>query len=332
MAVFVTGGTGFLGVNLVRALVADGERIRALSRPGSPRVGLDVGNIEFVEGDVADFDSVRRGMEGCDRVFHVAGWVRITPWGRDEARRVNVVGTENICRACLELGIRRLVHTSSIAAVGHGPIDAPASEESAWNLGEISAPYYDTKLEGEHVVRRYVDRGLDAVIVNPSYIVGPFDIKPTGGRVILLIATRRMRGFPARGGIGFVDVREVVEGMRAAMDRGRRGERYVLSGENLSYAAYVRLVARVAGVPAPTFAAPYWLLWPAAAIGSVLGRFWPDRFSDANLAVLRSGYCDHYVSSDKARRELGVKSWPIEGAVADALHWFERNGYLVRMP
>lgn len=330
MAVFVTGGTGFVGVNLIRALVADGHEVRALVRPTSNRVGLDVGGVTFVPGDVTDLDSVRRGVEGCDRAYHLAGWVQITPWGLGVARRVNVEGTDNVCRACLDGGVSRLVHTSSIAAVGSGRLEAPATETTAWNLEGLRAPYYITKHDAESRVRRYVSRGLDAVIVNPSYVVGPYDIKPTGGRVILRYVTGSVPGYPSRGGIGFVDVREVVEGMRLAMERGRRGERYILNGENMSYRDYIHLIARVGGVAPPKWAVPFGLVYPAAALATALGWVSSKAFTNFNLTVLRTGYCEHYVSSAKARRELGVQQRPIETAVADAIHWFEQNGYLHR--
>ena len=235
MPVFVTGGTGFLGVNLIRSLVQDGHTVRALVRPTSPRVGLESPAIEFIEGDITDLESLRRGIAGCDRAYHLAGWVQVTPWGIEKARRINVGGTRNICQACIEHGVTRLVHTSSIAAVGHGPMNAPATEESDWNFQFLNAPYHTTKHESEQVVKDFVGRGLDAVMVNPAYVIGPFDIKPTSGEIILKVAKGKLPGYPSRGGIGFVDVREVVSGMRLAMEKGRPGERYILNGENISY-------------------------------------------------------------------------------------------------
>ncbi len=330
MAVFVTGGTGLVGVNLIRALVADGERVRALVRPTSPRRGLESERIEFVTGDITDIGSIRRGMEGCDRVYHLAGWVQITPWGRDQAWRINVDGTENVCRVCLEQEVARLVHTSSIAAVGHGSMEAPATEDSTWNLDTLRIPYYASKHAGEQVVRRYVEEGLDAVTVNPSYVVGPFDIKPSGGRVIIRVLTGNLPGFPARGGIGFVDVREVVEGMRAGMERGRTGSRYILSGQNMTYRDYLHLVARIGGVELPRRSAPYWLVWPAAFLATAAGCILPSFFTDFNLSVLRSGFCEHYVSAEKSRRELGVAHWPIDGAIASAIAWFDEWNYVRR--
>lgn len=328
MSVFVTGGTGFLGVNLIRSLVQDGQSVRALVRPTSPRVGLESSAIEFVEGDITDLQSLRQGIAGCSHVYHLAGWVQVTPWGIEKARRINVGGTQNVCRACLDLGVKRLVHTSSIAAIGHGPMDAPATEKSDWNFQFLNAPYYITKRESEQVVKDFVSQGLDAVIVNPAYVIGPFDVKPSSGEIILRVAMGKLPGYPSRGGIGFVDVREVVSGMRLAMDRGRRGERYILSGENISYGDFVRRVAKIAGVKPPRWPAPFWLLYPPVAAATLIGRVWPSKFTHFNLSALRAGFCDHYISAAKARRELGVECHPIDTAIADTLAWFRERAYL----
>ncbi len=330
MTVLVTGGTGFVGVNLIRALAADGVRVRALVRPTSSRLGLDIDGVEFVEGDVTDLASLERAAKGCEQAYHVAGWVQITPWGAEQAHRVNVLGAEKVCKACMTVGVGRLVHTSSIAAVGYGSLEKPATEEMAWNLGRLRVPYYTTKHEGEAVVRGFVERGLDAVIVNPSYVVGPFDIKPSGGRMMIQIATGRLPGFPTVGGIGFVDVREVVEGMRLAMERGERGERYILNGENISYRDYARRVARLAGVAAPKIAAPYWLLYPAALAAGMLGRLRTGVFTDFNPAVLKTAFCGHYVSGEKSRGKLGLMPRSVDSAIVDALKWFEENDYIRR--
>lgn len=330
MPTFVTGGTGLVGVNLIRALLARGESVRALVRQTSPRTGWDAAAVDCVTGDVTDIDSVRKAMAGCDRVYHLAGWVQITPWGIDQARRVNVSGTENVCRVALERKVDRVVHVSSIATIAQGSLGALATEDSPCNASRRLTPYHTTKFEAEQVVRRFIDRGLDAVIVNPAYVVGPFDIKPTSGRIIHRIATRRLLGYPARGGICFVDAREVADGLMRAMARGRCGERYLLGNENISYRDYAHRVASVAGVDPPRFALSYGLLYPAALVADTLGRFRPDLFRDFNLAVLRAGFCEHYVSAEKSRRELDVESRPIDQAITDALAWFEQTGYLIR--
>jgi len=330
MTTLVTGGTGLVGINLVRALVAAGERVRVLVRRGSRLVGLESPNIELRLGDVCDLDSIRRAMRGCTRVYHVAGWVQLSPWGMRTARAVNVGGVEKVCRVAMELGIERMVHTSSVAAIGHGPMDRPADEQTRWNLSGLNCPYFATKRAGERVVLDCVRRGLNAVIVNPGYVVGPYDVKPTSGRMILLGALGKLLVSPSRGGIGFVDVAEVVEGMRLAMSRGRCGERYILSSENLSYRDFSGRIARIARVKPPRWSAPYWLGIAPAGIATMLGGLWPAPFVELNLTVLRTCFCEHYTCSDKARRELGLKPRSIDDAIAATIDWFQSFGYLER--
>ncbi|RJP36686.1 MAG: NAD-dependent epimerase/dehydratase family protein [Phycisphaerales bacterium] len=328
MLLFVTGGTGFLGVNLVRLLTSQGHRLRVLARPRSPRIGLVSDLIDFRHGDVTDRASLAEAMDDCEEVYHLAGWVHVTPWGRRDAWRINVEGTRNVCEAALAAGVRRLVYTSSIAAIGCAAGGSPADETTPWTLGRLRIPYYDSKREAERVVQSCVERGLDAVIVNPTYVIGPWDVKPTAGRMILQVATGRQRVYPVRGGVNFVDVRQAARGHVAAMAHGRIGERYILGGENLTYRAFFERVAAMAGVPAPGWGVGYATLALPSALGSLAGRVFPHTFEDCNLSVLRSGFIEHYVTQAKAERELGVAACPIEGAIRDALAWFVEHGYL----
>lgn len=328
MPIFVTGGTGFLGVNLVRLLVSRGQRVRLLVRSHPKGPGLESDRIEFVVGDVTEPDSVLNAMRGCDQVYHLAAWVQISPWGMAQARRVNVDGTRHVCSAALRLGVRRVVHTSSIATIATGTLERPADENTPWNLHHLRIPYYVTKHESEQAVLESVRQGLDAVIVNPSYLVGPWDIKPGAGRMLIQLAMRRVPAVPARGGINFVDVRQAAAGHVLAMERGRTGERYFLGGENLTFRAYAARAAAIAGVSAPRLALPYAAMFPFALAGSMLGRLWPERFRDFNLSVLRSAALDHYASSRKACSELGFEETPVDSAIAEALDWFVENDYM----
>lgn len=327
MPIFITGGTGFLGVNLVRLLVERGERVRLLVRREPSRLGLESDLIEFVRGDVTDGDSVREGLRGCDRVYHLAGWVQISPWGWGTARAVNVEGTRNVCAAAMALGVTRVVHTSSIATTGCGTLDDPADEDSAPDEAVLKIPYYRTKLEAEKVVLEHVERGLDAVIVNPTYLLGPWDVKPTSGRMLIQTATHRVCFAPRRGGINYVDVRKAAAGHVLAMERGRRGRRYLLGGENLSFRALAGRVAAITG-PRPCVALPYSVLYPFAAGGSLAGRLFPALFRDANLSVLQAAFCEHYVRSDRARHELEYEVTSVDSAIEDALRWFVEHGYM----
>lgn len=328
MPIFVTGGTGFLGINLVRLLVDRGQSVRLLVRANSPQVGLDSDLIEMVRGDVTDAASVRAAMDGCEEVFHLAAWVQVSPWGRATARRVNVEGTRNVCSAAMELGVRRVVHTSSIATIAAGTLDDPADESTALSVRTPRIPYYETKLAAERVVLEHIERGLDAVITNPTYLVGPWDVKPSAGRILINVAIRRVRFYTSRGGINFADVRKTAAGLLLAMERGVIGERYILGGENLTYREYVRRVAEAAGVPMPRWRLSPAGMFPFAAAGSVMGRLFPRPFRDINLSVMHSAFLEHFVSSEKARRELGYEVVPVDRAIADALRWFIEHGYL----
>ena len=328
MPILVTGGTGLLGVNLVRQLVGDGQRVRLLVRSNPNRLGLESDLIEFIRGDITDEASVLRAMQGCEEVYHVAAWVQVSSWGMNDAWRINVDGTRHICSAALKLGVRRLVHTSSIAALATGSLDRPVDESTPWNLSGLHVPYYVTKRAAEDVVREYVDKGLDAVIVNPGYLIGPWDIKPSAGRMLIQLAAGRVRVAPAHGGINFADVREAAAGHIQAMQRGRTGERYFLGGENLSFRSFLTRAAAIADVAPPRIGLPFAALYPFAVAGSVLGKWMPTAFRDTNLGTLRSGFLEHYATSRKACTELGYQEVPIDRAIADALDWFADNGYL----
>ncbi len=330
MPILVTGGTGFLGVNLVRLLVSQGLRVRLLARTDSGRLGLDSDLIEFVPGDITDFGSVVNAMAGCDRVYHLAAWVRLSPWGMATARRVNVEGTRHVCAAAMRTGVRRLVHTSSIATIAAGTLENPADEETPWNLESLGVPYYVTKREAEEVVLDHVNQGLDAVIVNPSYLVGAWDVKPSAGRMLIQLVSGRVRVAPSRGGINFVDVRRAAAGLIQAMERGRSGERYFLGGENLSFRAFCVRAAAVAGVSLPRLVLPHAAMFPFALAGSALGRILPRQFEDANLGVLRSAFVEHYATSRKACTKLGFQVASIDDAIASALMWFAEHGYVPR--
>lgn len=332
MPIFITGGTGFLGVNLVRLLIARGRHVRVLVRKNSNRLGLSSDLIEFVPGDVTDATSIRRAMEGCEEVFHLAAWVQVSPWGKDTAWQINVEGTRHICSAAQDLGVRRLVYTSSIATIAAGTLEAPADESTPWNIQAEHVPYYQTKLEAEKVTLDYVQRGLDVVTVNPTYLVGPWDVKPSSGRMLIDIATGRLRFYPKPGGINFVDVRQAASGHLLAMERGRTSERYILGGENLTFQSYMDRIDQVIHTPRRRVALPFAAMYPFAAFGSLAGRVFPGVFRDVNLSILHSATLEHFVSSNKARRELSYESTTIDLAIEEALGWFVEHEYMSAPP
>ena len=326
--IFVTGATGLIGINLVRRLAVGGHRIRILARNNSPLWPFEGLNIEVARGDITDINSLHHAIKGCETVFHLAGLVVVSPFVREWAERINVEGTRNILAACRRIPIKRLIHTSSIVAVGHGPKNNPATEDSEWNLKALHNPYYDTKRRAEDLVLESVSRDqIDAVVVNPSYVFGPYDVKPSSGHLIRLIAANRANLYPL-GGINVVGVDDVVSGHISAWQRGRSGERYILGAENLSYRELMNMIADRFGTRHPSIPLhPAWTTLLGLS-GDLLGRFWPKAFSDINSQFFRISRIGHYVSSAKAIRELGYQPHPIGEAIDAAIQWLRANKML----
>lgn len=218
----VTGATGFFGGNLARALCERGSRVRVLVRRGRP-LALAGFDYQVVEGDLADPRAVERALAGCRRVYHAAAsvtfWCR-TPRDRDAVRRVNVEGTRSLLQAAAAAGVERVVHVSTVDAIGLPPPGQVANEETNWPPGRIDNIYAATKREAEAVA---LGASVDTVVVNPAFMLGPFDTKPTSGRLLLPLLRSPVVVCPSRGGNNFVHVQDVVAGTMAAMEKGRMG-------------------------------------------------------------------------------------------------------------
>ncbi len=324
MRAFVTGGTGFIGANVVRALLAQGFKVRALVRPNSDRRNLEGLDIELVQGDVRDFPSVKRAMQDCELVFHVAAlysfWVR----PKRLIYEVNVDGTRNVLQAALELGIERVVYTSSVAALGLREDGQPADEDTPVNPKHIIGDYKKSKYLAQEVALAYAKKGLPVVIVNPTFPVGPYDIKPTPtGQVIRDFLERRMPAY-LETGMNVVAASDVAEGHLLAAEKGRIGEKYILGGENLTMRELLEALSRITGLPAPRVRLPY---WPILAL-SYLNAGWcrlaggTPRMTPDTVRMSR-----HYMffSPRKAVEELGLPQTPAEEALRRAVDWFRKR-------
>ncbi len=327
MTTLVTGGTGLIGGHIARELARSGEEVRLLVRMHSSRAALQGVPFEEVRGDVRDVESLRAAARGADQVVHAAASVRTDPFADERVRRVNVEGTRNVIAAAEQAGARRLLYVSSIAAVGSGSLDRPADEDAPWDLAGRGA-YWQTKRAAEELVLAAAKRGrLEAVVVNPSYAVGPGDVKPSSGGLLLLIASGRLVAYP-EGGSGFVDARDVARGAVAALQRGRSGERFILSSENLTWRELFTLCSEAAHVPPPRVPVPRAIAMGAARLGDAAGKLLPKAFALFNRQTVASLYELAYVSSAKARRELGFSPRPVREAVVDAYEWFRETGRL----
>jgi dihydroflavonol-4-reductase len=319
MHVTVTGATGFLGGNLIRALLEAGIDVRAAGRRRGP--SLEDLDVEFVPVDVLVPESLHAAFAGSDAVFHLAAMISITGDPTGEVWRVNVEGARNAARVALEQGVTRFVHCSSIHAFDLERC-GPALDESKPRTTADHAPAYDrSKYAGEQAIRRVIADGLDAVIVNPTGMIGPHDYGPSLlGRTLEYFQRTRIP-VTAGGGFDFVDVRDVAAGMLAALKLGRTGENYLLSGTRVSTKELGTLVADSSDATRPRVAVPVGLLVPFAPL--VL-RLTPRRktplFTPDSLHALRYSPT---VSHRKASTELGYVNRPIGETVRDTVAWFE---------
>ncbi len=325
MTVVVTGASGHLGANLVRTLLARGEQVRVLVHRSSAALAEVEDRIERVEGSVCEPDSLGPAFAGAKRVYHLAGVISIDGDPDGRVHQVNVEGTRNVARACLEHGVARLVHVSSVHAFDMDPRDEVLDERRRQVADSRSHSAYDrSKALGERAVRETVDAGLDAVIVNPTGIMGPVDYGPSRlGQLLGDLAGNRLPAL-LDGGFDFVDVRDVADGTIAAAERGRKGHNYILGNTWYSLRELAELVARIGGGRPPILVTPVWaarLGVPFARVAAKLSKTDP-LFTRESLEVLVS---NRSISSAKARAELGYSPRPLAKTIADTLAWFERG-------
>lgn len=323
--VAVTGATGFVGNNVVRMLLDRGMRVRALVRPRP--VGVDRAlaglPIDVLPGSLHDEAFLRHACQGASLVVHAAAMVHIGRRHRDEMWKVNVDGTRHVARAAHNTQAK-LVHVSSVDAIGLRTDGQPADEDTPPG-GLHECPYVTTKREAEAVVLAAVDDGLDAVIVNPVYMLGPWDWKPSSGRMLLEVAAGRGT-FAPPGSNDFVDVRDVANGILLAATQGKTGRRYILGGHRRSYLEAWKAFAEVAGRMPPLALAPPAAVRVAGWVGDLAGLFM-KREPDLNSAAAASSLLPHNFSSARACRELGYRYRSFETTVHDAFAWFVEHGY-----
>jgi dihydroflavonol-4-reductase len=305
----------------VRALLADGWTVRALVRGEAPTLaGLDV---ERVAGDLFA-PALAEAMSGCDALFHLAAHYSL--WRRERARvlRVNVDGTRAVLDAARRAQVGRVVHTSSVAAIGVRPDGAPASESDQRPLAELIGAYKRSKYLGERVAVRAFEAGQDVVIVNPTTPIGPGDAKPTPtGEIVVRFLQGRMPAYVDTG-LNLIDVRDVAAAHLAAYRHGRAGERYILGGENLSLREILRRLAGIVGTAAPRVRLPRALPLAYAAVGEFLLAPLGIR-ADVPFDAVRMAKERMYYDNAKAVRELGLRVGDVTAALAAAVRWFSEH-------
>lgn len=302
----ITGSTGFIGSHLARALARRGDELRALIRKGTDDGVLAGIEFERFNGDITDRRAVRRAMDGVSRVFHVAGMTSMRAGEAERVFAVNQGGTRVVAEEALAAGVERFVYTSSVAALGPAPPGGRADESQPFTAGGLGITYMNSKHEAEGEVLRAAARGLDAVIVNPTFVLGP-----GGGRTSSMGLVRRylLRRIPAYvdGALNIVDVRDIADGHLLAESKGATGERYILGGRNFTLDRLFADLERISGVPAPQLKLPARLAEGGARVAEQLGLSLGLAVEEARSAALWWTY-----SSAKAKRELGFAPRPHE--------------------
>jgi len=322
---FLTGGTGFVGGNLARALLRDGWRVRALARLESDRGNLEGLELEVVDGDLLS-PNLADLMAGADAVFHVAALYSLWRRDRDALFRSNVLGTRSILEAARNAGVARVVHTSSVAAIGvkSGGI---ADEKHQSPPERLIGAYKRSKYLAEQEAMAAARAGQDVVVVSPTTPIGPWDRKPTPtGDILVRFLTGKMPVL-VETGLNFVDVADVAHGHLLAYERGRSGERYILGGENLSLRELLRRVGQAVGRRPPRLSIPVWL---------PLGIAWLEETLFARAGYepkipfdgVRMSRESMFYDASKAKDQLGYTPGPLDAAIREAIRWFAENGYL----
>jgi dihydroflavonol-4-reductase len=324
--VLVTGASGFVGSAVARALLGERRRVRVLLRPASDRRNIAGLDVDVRLGALEEGDALAAALDGCGALYHVAADYRL--WVRDPAPmyRANVDGTRHLMTAALAAGVERIVYTSSVATLGLTRDGHSADETTPSTLEDMIGPYKRSKFLAEEAVSALVrERGLPAIIVNPSTPIGPRDVKPTPtGRMIVEAASGRMPAFVDTG-LNLVHVDDVAAGHLLAEERGRIGERYILGGENLTLAEILRRIAALVGRRPPRFSVPIPAIWPIALAAETAGRL-TGREPFVTLDGLRMARKKMFFTSAKAERDLGYEARPAAEGLADAVAWFRAAG------
>lgn len=322
MLTLVTGGTGFIGAHVVRALLGRGSEVRCLARSGADRTNLEGLPVTIATGDLSDPRSLERACAGVGAVYHVAADYRL--WARDprEIYRTNVEGTRSMLRAAASAGVKRFVHTSSVGALGLTNDGTPANESTPVSLDRVVGHYKRSKFLAEREAEAAAAEGLPVVIVNPSTPIGEYDIKPTPtGKIVVDFLARRIPAYVDTG-LNLVDVRDVAEGHLLAAERGRTGEKYILGNRNVTLKEMLDVLAGITGLPAPRVRVPHALPLLVGAVDTGWSRI-TGRAPAVPLEAVRMSRKKMFFDSSKAVRELGLPQTDPALALERAVRWFE---------
>jgi dihydroflavonol-4-reductase len=327
MKVLITGANGLLGVNLARELIKSNIEVKAFVRHSANLKGLHNVPCQICRGDMTSFDDVCKALSDCDCVVHAGSTTSILPVDFEFYERINVESTKNIIKAVLNQENKRMVYVSAGNVFGPGSKENPGTELSSFTLGSYDSGYINSKhLAQQHVLDAVKNKGLNAVIINPTFIIGPYDVKPSSGKIILYGLKHGVQWYPP-GGKNFVYVGDVCQGILGALNFGRKGDCYLIAGENLTYKEFFSELNKIAGRNRVQIAVPAILLSTIGAVVEAWNKI-TGQTNAFNKTNSRLATIDNYYSAEKAIRELNITPTPVKRAIEEALEWFKKENYI----
>lgn len=326
MKIFVTGGDGFLGSNLVRVLLNRGHKLRLLLQAGRKTKTLDGLELEIVEGDLLNFDSIKAAAKDAEAIFHIAASTSIWPSRNEIVNKVNIEGTQNVIRLAKELKVKKLVHVGTANTFSFGCLEKPGIEDTEYISSQYGLDYMDSKWKAHQLVMNAVKEGVPAVVVNPTFMLGAYDSVPSSGAMILAVNSQKLPGF-APGGRNYICVKDAATGIANALEKGKVGESYIIGNENLSYKEAFGKMATVLGVNPPKRSIPCWGLLAYGRIGSIIAAITGVK-PTVSYAMAKISCDAHYFTAEKAVRELDLPQTPIEEGISESFIWLKSNGYI----
>jgi len=325
MTTLLTGATGFLGSSLVRELLKDGRSVRLLVRENTDTRNIDDLDCEVFYGDLRDRNSLKKALVGCESLYHTAAFYSL--WSREKKMiyDINVQGTRNILESALEVGVGKVVYTSTVGCIGLSEDSSPSNENQPMNPRTLCNDYKLSKYQAEQVAHELYGRGLPVVIVNPSTPVGPRDIKPTPtGKIIVDFLDRKMPAYIDTG-LNLIDVDDCARGHILAEKKGQPGERYILGNKNMSLKEILLTLESLTGLKAPSIKMPYWVAYTAGLACEWVSNTITHQSPAVPIAGVKMAKYFMYFDSSKAVRELGLPQNSVENALGKAVQWFKEN-------
>lgn len=327
MKILITGASGLLGGNVARELYKAGEEIVLFVRPSSDLRGIADLPCEIIYGDITSYEQVSKAVQECDAIVHAASTTSILPMDFKYYESINVKGTENIVKAALIYGVKRMVYISTANTFGPGTKGNPGTELSEFSLFRYNSGYINSKYIAQQLVLEAVEKqGLNAVVVNPTFIVGPYDVKPSSGKLILYGLNNKVIWCPP-GGKNFVHVRDVALGIYNALLKGAAGHCYLLTGENLTYKEFFQLTNEVAGKKNAIVELSKGLVYGAGIASDCWGAL-SNQKKHMNVTTSKLACLENYYCGKKAKTAFNLNTTPIKEGIEEAIKWFENEDYI----